>query len=485
MSTKKSYFENMAEISKEELLEGLVGFGLFADKIPPFLTSKPFYDFCLSKKKDWFNKQKTGFIQYENMRHINIPRSLSIPNPIAYWNLCSVLSEHWDKIQKHFQEKTKDHKYKISRIHIRKIKDTESLFSMDYDNSEYGEETVSPSNENCLFNMNYKNFRIDDYPEPDLLIGKNYLVKADISNCFFSIYTHSIPWALVGKERSKEFKDDHSKWFNEIDRFTRNLKNEETHGILIGSHAFNLISEIILVVVDHNLYLQNYRFVRNIDDYTFYAETHEKSKNFLSDLSVELKKFNLHLNHKKTEILKLPQASTNHWVRKLNSHVFTHEDRELRLNEVQAFLDVALDLMQKNHDNSAIVNYTVKVLAKKKLTNNARDYYIKTMHHLVLIYPYLVSLLDETVFKPFNAKIDEIEEISKNIFNLGKIKNLFESMSFAIYFSIKYNFLLSDDLFSDVCNSNDCILLLSAYLHDNKNKKKKELKKYKDLAKEK
>lgn len=193
----------------------------------------------------------------------------------------------------------------------------------------------------------------------------------------------------------------------------------------------------------------------------------------------------MHLNYKKTEILKLPQASTNHWVRKLNSHIFTHEDRELRLNEVQAFLDIALDLMQKNHDNSAIVNYTVKVLAKKKLTNNARDYYIKTMHHLVLIYPYLVSLLDETIFKPFNAKTDEIEEISKNIFNLGKLKNLFESMSFAICFSIKYNFLLSDDLFSDVCNSNDCILLLLAYLHDKKNKQKKELKKYKDLAKEK
>ena len=46
--------------------------------------------------------------------------------------------------------------------------------------------------------MNYSNWKTDGTPEPDLLIGKKYIVKADISTCFPSIYTHSIPWALVG-----------------------------------------------------------------------------------------------------------------------------------------------------------------------------------------------------------------------------------------------------------------------------------------------
>ena len=55
--------------------------------------------------------------------------------------------------------------------------------------------------------MNYKNWYLDGNPELDLLIQKNeinrYLVKADISTCFPSIYTHSIPWAIVGKQQSK------------------------------------------------------------------------------------------------------------------------------------------------------------------------------------------------------------------------------------------------------------------------------------------
>lgn len=52
--------------------------------------------------------------------------------------------------------------------------------------------------------MSYSNWKTDGTPEPDLLIGKRYVVKADISTCFPSIYTHSIPWALAGKATAKK-----------------------------------------------------------------------------------------------------------------------------------------------------------------------------------------------------------------------------------------------------------------------------------------
>jgi hypothetical protein len=421
------------------------------------------------------------------MRNINIPRNLAIPNPMAYRNLCYSLSTHWSNIQKHFQKYTENQEYKISRIHIRKFENSDAIFKTIYEESyEYADAVDLSEDKQHLFDMNYKNFYIDDYPEPDLLIGKNYIVKADISNFFPSIYTHSIPWALVGKEQSKKEKDNHSIWFNEIDKFTRNLKNEETHGILIGCHASNLISEIILVVIDNVLYNKNYKFLRNIDDYTCYAETHEQAEYFIIDLSLELKKFNLHLNHKKTEILKLPQASTSHWVRKLNAHISIYGNKKLNLNEVKVFLDIGLDLIQENKENAAIINYIVKILAKRKLTNNARNYYIKTLHHLVLIYPYLIGLFDKWLFEPFAVTANEIENIANSIFNLGKDKKLYEAMSFSVYFSIKYKFLINDDLFKTASNSNDCIILLLSYLHDKTHEKpKSEIKKYKELAKDK
>ena len=105
--------------------------------------------------------------------------------------------------------------------------------------------------------MNYSDFKNDGTPEPNLLIGSKYLVNADISTCFSSIYTHSIPWALVGKETSKENKGNRQEWYNDLDFYVRNTKNGETHGLLIGSHTSNLLSEIILTSIDHELSCKN------------------------------------------------------------------------------------------------------------------------------------------------------------------------------------------------------------------------------------
>jgi len=481
---KKSYHELLNEISSDELFNGLLGYGLFAEKIPPFLTAENFLNFCKTPTSGFtFGASPKKFIHYESMRNINVPRVLAIPNPIAYRNQCKVLSDNWDKLLEHFRKQTENQKYKISRIHIRKIDDSFKVFNtcyQDLDDIDLDDYPILVQNH--LFEMNHKNFCTDDYPEPNLLIGKRYVVKADISNCFPSIYTHSLAWALVTKEHSKLHKSD-TWWFNQIDLCTRNLKDGETHGILIGSHTSNLVSEIILTAVDKAMYEKGYRYTRNIDDYSCYAESKESAEAFLVDLSAGLKQYGLMLNHKKTEILKLPLASTENWVRKLNSFLFSNANK-LKLSEVRAYLDIALDLMFHNKENSAILNYAIKVLAKKEMTGNAKDYFIKTVHHLVLLYPYLVSLLDDKIFTTFSVEKSQIEKIAQSLFQLGESKKFYEAMSYALFFSLKYDFKLVDELYSMVEKSNDSILLLLAYLHDKKFIKNSLVtNQYKELAK--
>lgn len=485
VNIKKSYSDNLDELDKEELFDGLLGYGLFAEKIPPFLSSESFLSFCKSSPSGFaFENTSKKYIHYESMRNINIPRVLAIPNPIAYRNQCYALSQNWDKLQEYFKEKTKNNQYKISRIHIRKIDNTSKIFETcyqemdDIDLNDYPD--LLP---NHIFEMNHKNFCTDDYPEPNLLIDKNYIVKADISSCFPSIYSHSIPWSLVGKPEAKINKKDNSKWYNQLDITTRNSKEAETHGILIGPHSSNLISEIVLVAVDEVL-SDKYDYIRNIDDYTCYLKTYEETEHFLIDLSHELKKFNLLLNHKKTEILKLPMASIEHWIRKINTFVFSSDAGNLKLNEVRAFLDIALDLMSENKENSAILNYAIKVLSNKDMTRNAKDYFVKTIHHLVLIYPYLIPLLEEKIFDAFSVDVNDIEKIANNIFAIGKDKKLYEAMSYALYFGIKYDFKLIDNLYEVIEKNRDTVLMTLAYLHDEKFiEHSRIIKQYKDLAK--
>ncbi|RIY18499.1 hypothetical protein CJI56_07825, partial [Gardnerella vaginalis] len=87
--------------------------------------------------------------------------------------------------------------------------------------------------------------------------------------------THAIPWALVGKDAAKANVKNNKEWYNQIDHFAQIVKNGETHGLLIGPHTSNILSEIILCAIDENLSKKYMSYIRNIDDYICYVNTKE------------------------------------------------------------------------------------------------------------------------------------------------------------------------------------------------------------------
>ena len=460
----QKYIDYKNDISETELFDGLVGYGLFAEKIPNFLTSVEFLAFVKTLVFPINDKPK-DYIRYSNMRNINIPRPLAIPEPFAYSNQCKSLSDNWTKIITHFQTKTDTHEFKVSRIHLRKM-------------------VGKPE----LFEMNYKNFDKDGSPEQDIVIKSKYIAFADISNCFPSIYSHSIAWSLVGKTYSKANKNPLN-WFNQLDFYTRNVKFGETNGVLIGPHASNLISEIILVSVDKELINQGFKYIRNIDDYSCYVDSYEEADKFFLCLSEELKKYELALNNKKSKIIPLPQASVKNWVTKLNHFNFTNSYKvngkdAIRVKELKGFLDFAIELMLDEDSDASIINYAIKIISNKHLDSNAKDYYIKQIHHLVLLYPYLTNLLETKVFEPHKIDKTIIKNIAIDIYTFGNKKKIYEACSFAIYWALKYNFKIDiPTLKEDAIKSADCIFMTISFLYDKRHQKKIYLKEYKDEAK--
>lgn len=207
----RKYTDFMDEISSDELYEGLLAYGFFAEKLPPVFSSVPFFNYCKTIAAP-FEAGWNEYITFRVMRNNSIPRIMGIPNPFKYQRACSEIRDDWDKIRAHFHAQTDGQSYRVSRIHIRK---------------EY--------NKKRIFDMNYKNWRVDGNPESDLLIHdkgtSRFLVEADVSTCFPSIYTHSIPWALVGKEKAKQTVRDNT-WYNRIDQACSDMRNGETHGLL-------------------------------------------------------------------------------------------------------------------------------------------------------------------------------------------------------------------------------------------------------------
>jgi len=518
----------MTDIDKNKLYSGLLGYGMFSENLPPVFTSKPFYEYylnledsldehsfaeeffdysldldnfkkhCKASKSNKgcqrvdYKRNKGELINFKNIRNINSPRILSIPNPFVYQKLCYCLRENWSKICNYFLEQTRGQSYKTSRIHIRRLfdevteKEKGSIFKIE-DYKELDEVFEMDSN---------KRWRTDGNPETDLRIGKKYMVEADISNCFPSIYSHAIVWALTGKPKAK--KDRTGSWENCLDCRTRNLIDGETKGLPIGPHASNLIAELILTKVDKALHDKGWLFVRYIDDYTCYVESQEKAESFLMDLEKELEVYRLALNSKKVKISDLPQTSQSEWTRELGNLGIFRMKKSIRILDAQltadtmklplpqehteyftypsakSYFDLAIKWMQMEND-AAIFKYAIKTISGQELSDNAKVYIVSTMLHLAHIYPYLIRVLDEYVFErliPKSIRAAKVENFTTGIFDKMLAANCYEGASYCLYFAIKYGFEIKPlNIKGDngILKSGDCVLMLMGYLYSVKN----------------
>lgn len=439
---EKTYCNFMDEISGDELYEGLLAYGFFAEKLPPLFTAVPFYNYG---KELVFNSEWHGFISFSSVRNTNIPRTMGIATPMKYQKLCRALYDNWDEIKEHFHTKTDGEEYRVSRIHLRKRKGTKSLFM-----------------------MNYKDWRVDGNPETDLLITNSrtakYLVQADISTCFPSIYTHSLIWALVGKQEAKVSRKDDNQWYNKLDKACSSMKNGETHGLLIGPHASNLLSEIILTSIDRVMYDKGYRYVRNIDDFDCYVESYEKAQIFLRDLEAALREYDLPLNHKKTKITELPIANAESWIHKLNGVQLIASYGKTSYKEISMYLDTAVSMAQKTGNSSAL-KYAIKSLCGQKITENGKKAAAKRLMHISVMYPYLLSLMEEYVFKPYEVDSEEIKKFSNAVYTESKRVNNYEGICYAIYFSLLHGFYLEELDTAWVIEQKDCILLCLTWVY--------------------
>lgn len=470
----RKYIDYLDEISSEELLEGLLAYGMFSDKLPPIFSSVDFYAFIKNSDIVIAKKKTAKYIYYETIRNIGVPRQLGIPNPFKYAVLCQVLSDNWGDIRNRFELYTRGDRYKISRIHIRKNADDKSLLNTkEYEYDIHKDDDKKRGaidrdiNKKKLFEMNSNNWIDDGDPITLFSLGKKYVVKADISLCFPSIYTHAIPWALVGKETAKENKLRKNEWYNQIDAACQNMRDGETHGLLIGPHTSNLISEIILTKIDEEL-KNDYTYIRNIDDYTCYVENYSKAEKFLKDLEAELRKFDLNLNHKKSSIEKLPQCTTERWVRVLSDIDVLWNGKTVNYKMAKSYFDTAIQLLDDNGHNLSTVFYAIKVLGGHKMSDNARQYCVKTMCYLAIIYPYLVTIIDKYVFEKFLVEISTIEGFSNTLYE-DSIQNFnSEALNYSIFFAIKYKFKLNINV-DEIIKSYGCIskLLALEYFKNN------------------
>lgn len=168
------------------------------------------------------------------------------------------------------------------------------------------------------YDMMYKFFISGDY----LRLEQKYthLMKMDVANCFYHLYTHTIAWAIKGKEQAKDLIGK-TTFENDFDSLMQHTNYNETNGIIVGPEISRIFAEIIFQRIDINVLNRlkrvplslklgrDYEVRRYLDDHYVYANSEENLRKILEVYKEELQFYKLFVNESKLEFLERPFVS--------------------------------------------------------------------------------------------------------------------------------------------------------------------------------
>ena len=233
-------------------LLGLISRGYFPKELPPPFNTRNLAS--ISKNPATLPNPFTNPIrETKNVKHSYLSRSnsrrkLGIVNPIDYVALSVEVINGWTTLKSVFDK---------SQVSLTSPK--------------YG----GPPGRAFV----YRYAKIIDNRKTAVRSRARYLLRADISQFYHSIYTHSISWALHGKLIAKQQRNNQTLLGNRLDKRIQHSQDKQTIGIPIGPDISFLIAELILSVCDDQL--QNKKisnFTRYIDDYEFGVYPYKKQK---------------------------------------------------------------------------------------------------------------------------------------------------------------------------------------------------------------
>jgi len=137
----------------------------------------------------------------------------------------------------------------------------------------------------------------------------SHVLHTDVTNCYGSLYTHSIAWAIHGIPEAKKNKTKKSLLGNKMDSHIQAGRYGQTNGISQGSVLMDFIAELVLGFVDQQIDKQidnrlgdaeDFRILRYRDDYRIFANSDDRAEEILKIISNELRSVGMTLGVSKT-----------------------------------------------------------------------------------------------------------------------------------------------------------------------------------------
>jgi hypothetical protein len=287
-------------------------------------------------------------------------RNLGIPNPKHFFRLATHVVDHWPALAA--QAGT-------------------SPFSLTTPVDTKPERAISPRHDLAARTSHRARLRA----------SARFILKTDISLFFPSIYTHALPWALMGKAAAKAAHAARTlagTWEDMTDVLSRSVNNNQTIGIPIGPDTSRLSAEVVLSRVDTELAnvvpgLTGHRY---IDDYEFAFGTRSDAEHALHAVQERLHDFELALNASKTAILELPETLDPLWTSQIRVFNFRNAGVTGQRNDLTAYFDLVFDYFKRFPDEG-LLKYAIARLRDQEIAVTNWPIFESILSHCALIEP--------------------------------------------------------------------------------------------------
>lgn len=276
-----------------------------------------------------------------------------------------------------------------------------------------------------------------------LALEFNDLLHLDITDCYGSLYTHSITWAIHTIDEAKKLENrDNSKLIGvSIYKHIQSMSYGQTNGIPQGSVLMDFIAEIVLGFGDllltdelDKVGITDYKIIRYRDDYRIFTKSVQESSEIAKVLSEVLTKLNFKINSSKTHstedlVLGSLKQDKVHWIY-----------NKRKTNNVQQWL-IQLYVLGKEFPNSgSLFTETKHFLEWLQAKESSKDG--KQLDNIEVLISILVNLayynprLFELVTASLSFIITKIEDKGEQKAIILKIKNKFSQLPNTNYLNV-------------------------------------------------
>lgn len=198
-----------------------------------------------------------------------------------------------------------------------------------------------------------------------------YILIADISNCYHTVYTHTIEWACASAGLKNVGKS--------LDVSIRRGQKNRTHGLPVGPRITDYLAEIVLCSIDREIEKiatdLNFTGGRYRDNFFMLCKSESDAQKLVKVISICLREYHLMLNDDKTEITRTNTYLNSAWRidNNLIRQLFGFDEKlitssksctTIKIDRLEAYVESILRLSEKLKHQKGVYEKSLSVLEK-------------------------------------------------------------------------------------------------------------------------